>query len=153
MKTRRFCPHCGRPVVKSRTKGYAFQCYGCDEDFYRFEVHTSRQTARHNHGEWAKKEYRISSYGVIFLVEVEAAHFDDFLSQFLKDGFEGGESLFDYIADQQCATAMEGEFDEDCFFYHERGTYRNLAEEYHIKATFRAIDLDGCPWLEVKQLK
>lgn len=38
MKTRKFCPHCGRPVVKSRTKRYAFQCYGCNEDFYRFEV-------------------------------------------------------------------------------------------------------------------
>lgn len=38
MKTRKFCPHCGRPVVRSRTPGYAFQCHACDEDFYRFEV-------------------------------------------------------------------------------------------------------------------
>lgn len=42
MKTRRFCPKCGRPLVKScLTKGdrrYVFQCYGCQEDFYRFEV-------------------------------------------------------------------------------------------------------------------
>ncbi|RHH14406.1 hypothetical protein DW228_06290 [Bacteroides fragilis] len=38
MKTRRFCPKCGRPVLKSPTKGYVFQCFCCDEDFYRFEV-------------------------------------------------------------------------------------------------------------------
>lgn len=38
MKTNRFCPHCGRPVLKSGLKQYAFQCYGCDEDFYRVEV-------------------------------------------------------------------------------------------------------------------
>ena len=44
MKTRKFCPHCGRPVVRSRTPGYAFQCHACDEDFYRFEVLNTRQT-------------------------------------------------------------------------------------------------------------
>lgn len=38
MKTKRYCPHCGRPVVKSSLHQYSFQCYGCDEDFYRFEV-------------------------------------------------------------------------------------------------------------------
>lgn len=38
MKTRKFCPKCGRPVVRSTTSGYVFQCFGCDEDFYRFEV-------------------------------------------------------------------------------------------------------------------
>lgn len=43
MKTRKFCPKCGRPVVKSCIKGYAFQCHSCDEDFYRFEVLTTRQ--------------------------------------------------------------------------------------------------------------
>ncbi|MDR1716482.1 MAG: hypothetical protein LBS20_11625 [Prevotella sp.] len=42
MKTRRFCPHCGRPVIKSQIKGYAFQCYGCDEDFYPFEVYRKK---------------------------------------------------------------------------------------------------------------
>ena len=41
--TRKFCPHCGRPVVRSRTPGYAFQCHACDEDFYRFEVLNTRQ--------------------------------------------------------------------------------------------------------------
>lgn len=41
--TRKFCPHCGRPVVQSRTPGYAFQCHACDEDFYRFEVLNTRQ--------------------------------------------------------------------------------------------------------------
>jgi|GEM_PF-1694666 hypothetical protein len=43
MKARKFCPHCGRPVVRSRTPGYAFQCHACDEDFYRFEVLNTRQ--------------------------------------------------------------------------------------------------------------
>lgn len=42
MKTRKFCPHCGRPVVKSQTPGYVFQCHACDEDFYRFEVLNTR---------------------------------------------------------------------------------------------------------------
>ena len=32
MKTRRFCPKCGRMLLKSRIKGYAFQCMNCDED-------------------------------------------------------------------------------------------------------------------------
>ena len=45
MKTRKFCPHCGRPVVKSQTKGYCFQCYGCEEDFYRFEVASKKDIA------------------------------------------------------------------------------------------------------------
>lgn len=43
MKTRRFCPKCGRMLLKSGTKGYAFQCMNCDEDFYRFEVLTKKQ--------------------------------------------------------------------------------------------------------------
>lgn len=43
MKTRKFCLHCGRPVVRSRTPGYAFQCHTCDEDFYRFEVLNTRR--------------------------------------------------------------------------------------------------------------
>lgn len=42
MKTRRFCPHCGRPVRNSHNdkhyNGYSFQCYECDEDFFMFEV-------------------------------------------------------------------------------------------------------------------
>lgn len=42
MKTRRFCPKCGRPLLKSTLRKtpnkYAFQCYGCDEDFCRIEV-------------------------------------------------------------------------------------------------------------------
>ena len=43
MKTRRFCPKCGRMLLKSRIKGYEFQCMNCDEDFYRFEVLTKKQ--------------------------------------------------------------------------------------------------------------
>jgi uncharacterized Zn finger protein (UPF0148 family) len=38
MKTSRFCPKCGRPLLKSPIKGYTFQCFRCDEDFYKFEV-------------------------------------------------------------------------------------------------------------------
>lgn len=42
MKTRRFCPHCGRPIVKSHSdkqvNRYRFQCFGCEEDFWAFEV-------------------------------------------------------------------------------------------------------------------
>ena len=38
MKTRRFCPFCGRPLLKSQIKGYTFQCFFCDEDFCKFEV-------------------------------------------------------------------------------------------------------------------
>ena len=43
MKTRRFCPKCGRMLLGSRIEGYAFQCMNCDEDFYRFEVLTGKQ--------------------------------------------------------------------------------------------------------------
>lgn len=32
------CPHCGAPLAKSDTKGYAWQCFYCDEDFYNVEV-------------------------------------------------------------------------------------------------------------------
>mgnify|MGYP003301713775 CR=1 FL=1 len=32
------CPHCGKPLVKSDTKGYDYQCFYCDEDFYKCEV-------------------------------------------------------------------------------------------------------------------
>ncbi len=42
MKTRRFCPHCGRPLVKSQLSKsinrYTFQCRVCEEDFFKFEV-------------------------------------------------------------------------------------------------------------------
>ena len=43
MKTRRFCPKCGRMLLRSIIKGYEFQCMSCDEDFYRFEVLTRKQ--------------------------------------------------------------------------------------------------------------
>lgn len=38
MKTRRFCPQCGRPLYKSNLKQFNFQCYNCDKDFTRIEV-------------------------------------------------------------------------------------------------------------------
>ena len=38
MKTRRFCPQCGRPLCKSSQKGFDFQCYNCGKDFTKIEV-------------------------------------------------------------------------------------------------------------------
>lgn len=38
MKTRRFCPWCGRPLYKSNQKRFDFQCYNCDKDFSKTEV-------------------------------------------------------------------------------------------------------------------
>ena len=41
MQTRRFCPRCGRPLLKSnlaKNNNYSFQCYACEMDFYKFEV-------------------------------------------------------------------------------------------------------------------
>lgn len=42
MQTRRFCPRCGRPLLKSnlakKPNNYRFQCYACETDFYKFEV-------------------------------------------------------------------------------------------------------------------
>ena len=43
MKTRRFCPECGRMMSKSKIKGDSFQCRSCGEDFYRIEVLTKKQ--------------------------------------------------------------------------------------------------------------
>lgn len=42
MKTRRYCPKCGRILTKSKLQKtenrYDFQCNSCDEDFWRCEV-------------------------------------------------------------------------------------------------------------------
>jgi hypothetical protein len=46
MKTGRFCPHCGRPLLKSQIKGYTFQCFACDEDFCKFEVLRKKDLVR-----------------------------------------------------------------------------------------------------------
>ena len=42
MKARdlRFCPHCGRRLIKSKVDGYAWECKHCDEDFYDIECRT-----------------------------------------------------------------------------------------------------------------
>ena len=59
MKTRRFCPKCGRMLLRSRIEGYAFQCMNCDGDFYRFEVpygKTKKNRERKNKESW--KEIR-----------------------------------------------------------------------------------------------
>ncbi len=31
------CRRCGAPLFKSLLPEYAYQCFGCDEDFYAFE--------------------------------------------------------------------------------------------------------------------
>ncbi len=31
------CCRCGSPLFKSLLDGYAYQCFTCDEDFYKFE--------------------------------------------------------------------------------------------------------------------
>lgn len=36
------CPHCHRPLTKSETKGYVWQCFYCDEDFGGFENNTEK---------------------------------------------------------------------------------------------------------------
>ena len=50
MKTRRFCPKCGRPVLKScnhkKYNEYSFQCFACDEDFFKFEVWRKKDIER-----------------------------------------------------------------------------------------------------------
>lgn len=42
MKTHKFCPKCGRPVVKAKRSAtmdrYPYECFACDENFFRFEV-------------------------------------------------------------------------------------------------------------------
>ena len=43
MKTGKFCPHCGRPLLKSQIRDYAFQCFGCGEDYYRIEVYGKKE--------------------------------------------------------------------------------------------------------------
>ena len=43
MKTRKFCPRCGRPLLKSQIRDYAFQCFGCGEDYYRIEVYAKKE--------------------------------------------------------------------------------------------------------------
>ncbi len=31
------CVKCGAPLFKSEVKGYTYQCFGCDEDFFKYE--------------------------------------------------------------------------------------------------------------------
>lgn len=38
MKTRRYCPKCGRELLRSRVPGYTYECKSYDEDFYKTEV-------------------------------------------------------------------------------------------------------------------
>lgn len=62
MKTRKFCPDCGRPLYCSDIPEYAFQCFACDEDFYRLEVLNTRQIEqvrliRKDERDWMKKYF------------------------------------------------------------------------------------------------
>lgn len=49
MKTRKFCPKCGRPLLRSdlskTENAYKFQCFACDDDFWRFEVYSTKNIA------------------------------------------------------------------------------------------------------------
>ncbi len=44
IKTTCYCPHCGNELEKSTVERYSWQCLNCDEDFYNFEVLTSKPT-------------------------------------------------------------------------------------------------------------
>ena len=37
LSTCKACNRCGKPLYKSEIKGYVYQCFVCDEDFYAFE--------------------------------------------------------------------------------------------------------------------
>jgi len=67
MKTRKFCPHCGRPLLKSapsKAKNrYKFQCFACNEDFFSIEVLTTRKidkvrAIRRSEYEWMTEKAR-----------------------------------------------------------------------------------------------
>lgn len=45
MRTNKYCPHCGRLLLKSNIKDYSYQCNVCDEDFYKFEVLSTKDIA------------------------------------------------------------------------------------------------------------
>jgi ribosomal protein L33 len=65
MKTRRFCPKCGRPVLKSQNRDYTFKCNACDEDFYRFEVFSKKDLAQVLQIRKGEFEYMKSRGGII----------------------------------------------------------------------------------------
>ena len=35
---KRLCPKCGDPLFRSFINGYTYQCFSCDEDFYKIET-------------------------------------------------------------------------------------------------------------------
>ncbi len=37
------CTRCGHPLFRSEIKGYSYQCFNCDEDFYKFEQKGTRK--------------------------------------------------------------------------------------------------------------
>lgn len=39
---KKFCPHCGKEVIKSDNPDYSWQCIDCDEDFYDFECSSEK---------------------------------------------------------------------------------------------------------------
>ena len=36
--TNKYCDKCGGKLLKSFTEGYDYQCYFCDEDYYKYET-------------------------------------------------------------------------------------------------------------------
>ncbi|MDR1739154.1 MAG: hypothetical protein LBR45_00145 [Bacteroidales bacterium] len=44
IETQNLCPHCNKPLQKSRNKEYAFECLDCDEDFYSIEIKTAKNS-------------------------------------------------------------------------------------------------------------
>lgn len=103
-----------------------------------------------------KKRFTMSSYGVLFEVKILASHFDQYLLDFIKKGLDGGERLFEEIANNQCASNMQGNFSNKCFQLYEEGKgVRNLVDEYNLSATYKAVgfEKDVCPWLKVACLE
>ena len=68
MRTNKFCPHCGRPLLKSNIKGYSYQCNACDEDFYRFEVLSTRYTTLARSIRKSNYDYRLTGGDTNYVV-------------------------------------------------------------------------------------
>lgn len=102
-----------------------------------------------------EKRFTVFSYGVLFEVKVFASHFDQYLLDFIKEALDGGQGMFEEIANNQCASNMQGDFSNKCFQFYEEGKgIKDLVDEYNLSATYKAIDFekDVCPWLKVNCL-
>ena len=74
MKTRRFCPKCGRPLLKSFNdaviNGYSFQCFACQEDFFKFEV-----LRKNNLDDVKKLQQKTLQYEITNKMHFHSVHF------------------------------------------------------------------------------